>query len=74
MSQETNKLLVNVALLKESLERLNRNLDLQTEARIRLEKAQRDKIDFINERLGHINIQKWKKSNDRKFWISRTSD
>ncbi len=67
MSQETNKLLVNVALLKESLERLNRNLDLQTEARIRLEKAQRDKIDFINERLGHINIQKWKKSNDRKF-------
>ncbi|MEK4427673.1 hypothetical protein MHB54_00285 [Paenibacillus sp. FSL M7-0802] len=67
MSQETNKLLVNVALLKESLERLNRNLDLQTEARIRLEKAQRDKIDFINERLGHINIQKWKKANDRKF-------
>ncbi|KAF6630650.1 hypothetical protein H6F38_14580 [Paenibacillus sp. EKM208P] len=67
MSQETNKLLVNVALLKESLERLNRNLDLQTEARIRLEKAQRDKLDFINERLGHINIQKWKKANDRKF-------
>ncbi|MMZ65940.1 hypothetical protein D1872_283870 [compost metagenome] len=67
MSQETNKLLVNVALLKESLERLNRNLDLQTEARIRLEKAQRDKIDFINDRLGHINIQKWKKANDRKF-------
>ncbi|MDR6779524.1 MULTISPECIES: hypothetical protein [Paenibacillus] len=67
MSQETNKLLVNVALLKESLERLNRNLDLQTEARMRLEKAQRDKIDFINERLGHINIQKWKKANDRKF-------
>lgn len=66
MSKVTNKLLENVAKLRESLDRLSKSNEKLTNARIGLEKAQRDKIDMINERMGNINIKKWIEKNGRK--------
>ncbi|MDP9675358.1 low affinity Fe/Cu permease [Paenibacillus jamilae] len=66
MSKVTNKLLDNVAKLRESLDRLSKSNEKLTNARIGLEKAQRDKINMINERMRHINIKKWIEKNGRK--------
>ncbi|MEJ3719277.1 hypothetical protein WGM54_14750 [Paenibacillus polymyxa] len=66
MSKVTNKLLENVAKLRQSLDRLSKSNEKLTNARIGLEKAQRDKINMINERMGNINIKKWIEKNGRK--------
>ncbi|MDY8021111.1 hypothetical protein [Paenibacillus polymyxa] len=66
MSKETDRLLENVARLNEALSKLSINLENLTEARIGIEKAQRNKIDHVNERMGHINIKKWIEKNERK--------
>ncbi|MGV6935847.1 hypothetical protein ACWA2B_10070 [Paenibacillus sp. CMM36] len=66
MSKETDRLLENVARLNEALSKLSINLESLTEARIGIEKAQRNKIDHVNERMGHINIKKWIEKNGRK--------